>query len=474
MKPHRFPAFVAIVAMLSACGGGGGSSGGGNTGGVTPTPAPSTAGCDLASRKAWVLGQLNEWYLFPESFDASVNPASYPDVQSYIDALVAPARALSKDRYFTYITSIAQENAFYQSGSSAGFGIRLSYDTVNKRLFVMEAFEGAPALSAGIDRGTEITAIGTTPTTLVSVATLFAQGGSQAVSDALGPSTAGTTRTLTIVNNGVTTTVTVGKADYGITPVSARYGVKVLDNGGTKVGYVNLRTFIDTADPALRSAFAQFKAQGITQVVVDLRYNGGGLVSIGDLFSDLLRANNVGQVSRYLTYRASKASNNETRSFAAQAEAIASTKVAFIGTGGTASASEFVINSMSPYLGANNALIGANTYGKPVGQIALDKSSCDDRLRAIAFRIENAAHQGDYYTGLASVVPKTCAAADDLGHPLGDVNETSIRVALDFLAGRACTAISAGGQGAQGGSGANKLLTPENATTAQRETPGLF
>ncbi len=470
-----------MVAMLGACGGGGGggsATGGGSTavtgGGSTPTPTASTSGCDLASRKAWVLGQLSEWYLFPESLDTSVNPASYADVQSYIDALVAPARALSKDRFFTYITSIAQENAFYQSGSSAGFGIRLSYDTVNKRLFVAEAFEGAPGLSAGLDRGVEITAIGTSPSTLVPVATLFAQGGAQAVSDALGPTTAGTSRTLTIIKGGVTSTITVAKADYGITPVSDRYGAKVLNNGGTPVGYINLRTFIDTADPALRSAFQTFRSQGVTQVIVDLRYNGGGLVSIGDLFTDLLKGDKVGQVSRYLTYRPSKSANNETRLFAAQPQSIASTRIAFIGTGGTASASEFVINAMPPYLGTATALVGSNTYGKPVGQIALDKPACDDRLRAIAFRIENAAHNGDYYTGLASTMPVTCAAPDDLTHQLGDVNETSIKVALDFLAGRSCTPITAGGQSAQGGTGTRKLLTPDTATTAQREAPGSF
>jgi len=139
--------------MLTACGGGGGS-GGGNTagGGGTPTPTPTTAGCALSARQSWVLGQLNEWYLFPTLFDASVNPANHATVQSYIDALVAPARAQNKDRYFTYITSIAEENAFYQSGATAGFGIRLGYDTSANRVFVIEAFEGANALAAGMDR----------------------------------------------------------------------------------------------------------------------------------------------------------------------------------------------------------------------------------------------------------------------------------------------------------------------------------
>lgn len=479
MKLRKIPALLAIVAMLASCGDSGSGSGGTS---VTPTPTPTptstvAAGCSLRQRQDFALAALNEWYLFPTLMDTSANPASYTDVQGYIDALVAPARAQSKDRFFTYITSIAQENAFFNSGSSAGFGIRLSYDSTNRRLFVVEAFEGAPALTAGIDRGTEITAIGTSASTMQTVSSLFASGGSQAVSDALGPSTAGTTRVLRIVKSAITSDVTVAKADYALTPVSARYGAKVILDGTKKVGYVNLRTFIDTADPALRSAFANFKSQGVTEVIIDLRYNGGGLVSIAELFGDLLGGGRAGQVFDYTTFRAEKAAQyNTQKNFVTQPETITPTKIAFIGMGGSASASEMVMNEMRPYLGTNAALIGSNTYGKPVGQIAIDKTSCDDRLRIIAFRTENANHQGDYYTGLASVMEKTCAAADDIFHPLGDANETSVKGALDFLAGRSCTALTAqaGVQKAQTAAEANLLLMPMAPTPAQHETPGLF
>ncbi len=479
MNLRKLPALLAIVAMLASCGDSG-TSGGGSS--VTPTPAPTptptvAAGCSLRQRQDFALAALNEWYLFPTLMDQSANPANYTDVQGYIDALVAPARAQSKDRFFTYITSIAQENAFFNSGSSAGFGVRLAYDSTNRRLFVMEAFEGAPALAAGIDRGTEITAIGTSAGTMQTVSSLFASGGSQAVSDALGPSTAGTSRVLRIVNGATTSDVTVTKTDYTLTPVSSRYGAKVILDGTKKVGYVNLRTFIDTADPALRSAFANFKSQGVTEVIVDLRYNGGGLVSIAELFGDLLGGGRAGQVFDYTTFRVEKAAQyNTQKNFAAQTETITPTKIAFIGMAGTASASEMVMNEMRPYLGTNAALIGSNTYGKPVGQIAIDKTACDDRLRVIAFRTENANHQGDYYTGLASVMEKTCAAADDIFHPLGDANETSVKGALDFLAGRSCTAFTAqaGVQKAQAAQEANVLLMPMAPTPAQHETPGLF
>jgi carboxyl-terminal processing protease len=280
--------------------------------------------------------------------------------------------------------------------------------------------------------------------------------------------------------SGVQRTVNLAKALFEIDPVSDRYGARIITDGGRQVGYLNLRNFIGPAEPNLRAAFALFKAQGVTELIVDLRYNGGGLISIAELFGDLLGGGHTGQVFDYTTFRDSKASENESYVFQAQPEAIQPTRVAFIGTGSTASASEMVINGMVPYLGANMALIGSNTYGKPVGQIALDRPECDDRLRAIALKVENANHQGEYYTGLASTVGKTCRASDDISHQLGDPNEAMVRVALDFLAGRTCTAIASataptGGAAARARAPDRGVLVPEvPAGTIERELPGAF
>lgn len=483
MKYRRFGSVLSALALLSACGGGGGGSSSPPSGPISGTPAPTpsptpgtTAGCTLRERQDWAFAQLREWYLFPETLPTSLDPAPYATVQDYIDALTATARSQRRDRFFTYLTSIKEENAFYQSGASAGFGIRLSTDTAARRLFIAEAFEGAPALAAGIDRGTEILAIGTSEGNLKTVDSIIASEGAAGVTNALGPATAGTTRVLRISNASGVQTVTVTKADYDIPPVSSRYGAKILDDGGKKVGYVNLRTFISSADPALRQAFAGFRAQGITEVIVDLRYNGGGLVSIAELMGDLLGGNrSTSEVFSYTTFRAEKSQNNSSRNFNPQPQSVSSMKLAFIGTGGTASASELVINAFIPYLHASEALVGTNTYGKPVGQIALDKSACDDRLRVIAFRTENAAHQGDYYDGLATKVEASCQAADDTTKQLGDPAEASTRQALDFLAGRSCTKISSGGLSAQSvKEGRRELVIPENASTAQREVPGSF
>ena len=466
---------LAMASLLSACGGGGAAP---IAGGTPPSPPPTSGTCSLRDRQDWAAGVLREWYLFPETLPASLDPTPFGTVSDYVDALTATAITQRRDRFFSFVTSITEENAFLASGASAGFGVRLSFDATARRVTIAEAFEGAPALAAGIDRGTELVAIGTVGGTVRLVSDIIAAEGTAGVTNALGPSTAGLARVLRINNSGGTRDVTVTKTNFDLIPVSARYGAQVINDGGRQVAYINLRTFISSADNQLRTAFNQFRSQGITNFIVDFRYNGGGLVSTAELMGDLLGgARSTSDVYSVTTFRPEKASNNATKRFARPSQAVSPVRIAFIGTGSTASASELVINSMASYFGTNLALVGANTSGKPVGQIAIDRSACDDRFRVVAFSTQNSAGGGFYYDGLATTLANTCRAADDLTRPLGDPQEASVRQALNFIAGQSCTPISSGGQASQSvGAAATvpQLLTPLSPTVPQREVPGMF
>ncbi|HEX8512811.1 MAG TPA: S41 family peptidase [Allosphingosinicella sp.] len=453
---------LSAVALLSSCGGGGGGGGSGANPSPPvagpapappPPPPPAAIACSLRDRQDWAAAQLNEWYLFPELLAAGLNPDSFTTVKDYIDALVAPARAQNKDRFFTRISSMTDGDEFLGSGSSIGFGFLLSTDAAAGRAFVSESYEGAPALAANIDRGTEILAIGASASELKTVSSIIAAEGAEGVSAAFGAATVGLSRLLRVRDpNGTTRDVTLSKAAYTVDPVSNRYGALILNDNGKSVGYLNFRTFIGApAEAGLRGAFAQFRAQGITEVIVDLRYNGGGLTSTAALLSNLLQGNrSTSDVMSHVTFRASKSGNNSTTYFAPQPQSISATRIAFIATGSSRSASEAVMNVALPYLGANAALIGSDTAGKPVGQKFLDRPACDDRLIAVAFATRNANQQGDYYDGLASKFQSTCSAPDDIQRALGDPQEASIRAALDFLAGRPCAPISGGAAAASG------------------------
>ncbi len=490
MMTRALPACLMLV--LAACGGGGAPSAP-PTSAPTPSPTPAatppTAGqCSLRQRQQWAEAQIREWYLFPDDLPATINPAQFSSLDAFINALTANARAAGRDRFFTFATSIAEEDAFINRGQTAAFGIRLRYDDGRGDVFVVDSIETGPAFAAGIDRGAEITAIGATPETLRSVTSLYTLGGAPAVASAFGPDTPGTTRTIEFRSAGAVRTVTIAKTVFNIPPVSSRFGVQTLPDGaGGRVGYVNLRSFINSARAPLRDAFQGFRTAGIDRVIIDYRYNGGGLVDVAELTGDLLGRNRLPtDVFSFTRFRPSKSAENETRLFRPAAESIAPTALAFITSGDTASASELVINAMLPYLPGNLAMVGANTEGKPVGQIAIDNPACDDRLRIVAFATDNANRRGDYFSGMAPLVTisggRTCAAADDVTFAMGNPNEGFTAGALAALRGDGCTAIGAlartsvspGSVAGGGRAAASALLRASAPNPAQREMPGLF
>ena len=286
MSSTRLFLSVALSAVLVACTSGdppGGELAAGEInaapilvpGSVTPAPSPTPgtitpgtiggpstpgqpgSGCTLRERQDWAAAQIREWYLFPETLPAGLDPANYQTVQGYIDALTANARAQGRDRYFTHLASIAEEDAYYESGSTAAFGMRVQQLIGTDRQFIGDVYENTAASRAGLVRGDEIVAIGTTPSTMETVTAITAQDGAYGVTIAMGPPDVGVSRTLQLRGVGGSRTVTLTKTEFDIQPVSPNYGVRIIEEGGQKTGYLNLRTFISTADPQLRQAFRQ-------------------------------------------------------------------------------------------------------------------------------------------------------------------------------------------------------------------------
>lgn len=489
-SPNLITATLVAALLLSGCGGGGG---GGSAAQAPSTTVPPTSSqsCTLRDRQIWAEQQIREWYLFPEDLPVSLDPQPYSTVNAYIDALTATARAQNKDRYSTYVTSIVQENAYNASGQTAAFGIRLGYDSGSRTVTILDSYETGPAFMAGLTRGVRISAIGERTDSLISVSDLFARGGSAAVSEALGPSTAGVSRVIRYQPLvGPETTITVTKAEFNIPPISPTFGTQIINNGGQSIGYINLRTFIASAETPLREAFQRFRTAGVDRVVIDFRYNGGGLVSVAELMGDLMgRSRLTTDLFSRVAFRPSKSSQNSTHLFGVAPQSIAPKALTFITTGSTASASELVAAGMLPWTRGNISMVGQNSYGKPVGQIAIDRTACDDRLRVIAFAVQNADGDGDYYTGLKSVFDrrgeKTCAAQDTPTLAMGNPAEGQTAVALSVLSGASCAPISAsaglmsvvpdtdvpvGGPARFTG----LMLPSSTPSPAQRDMPGLY
>ena len=322
-------------------------------------------------------------------------------------------------------------------GQFVGFGFRNRTDP-GDRPFILDVFATSPAADADLRRGDEIVAVNE-GSGFVPVSESLASG--KTLTDLLGDAAAGVTRGLRILRGGTSVDVSMTKRTVTIDPVPDDFGVEVLPLAGTTgVGYVHLRSYISTADTQLRDAFAQFDALNLQYYIVDLRYNGGGLVSVSETINNLLGGDRTSADTQFRSvYNTSKAAQNSTTRFQPLAQSVGPVRIAFLTTDATASASEMNVNAMKPWVEV--AIVGGDTLGKPVGQVAFDLSGCSDRLRLIAFKTVNSANEGDYYTGLASTMRFACAANDTLDAPLGTVSDAMTRAALDWLATGACGAV---------------------------------
>ena len=240
-----------------------------------------------------------------------------------------------------------------------------------------------------------------------------------------------------------------------------------MGEGVPPVGYMELATFISTADSVFATVFAEFIAAGVDDVIIDMRYNGGGLVRTAELLGDYLGGfANDNLIFSNTEFNADRAAaNNRSEFFERRGSSIDLSRLIIVASTATASASELVTNSLIPY--ADVWIVGDNTFGKPVGQVGLE--FCDKILRPTSFRTTNADGDGDYFDGL----PVDCVAADTLDVPVGADNDPHIVAATTISATGGCPVASLPGV-PQKAESLMDLRRPDLAGPPEREYAGAF
>lgn len=393
---------VLGAALLAGCGGGSGGGG------------PRPTGCSVVEQNQFVYDTMLDIYLWNDEMPR-VDPADFDSPEALLEALKVP-----EDR-FSFIRSTAADDAFFGDGQFVGVGLRSDQPTPDE-LRIVEVFEGGPADGGGLQRGDRILSVNGRP-----IEDILADEGFSA---SLGPQEVGVEVDFTWrTTAGDEKSATVVKAVVTIPPVAA---VEILDTAAGELGYMEFRTFVEPAAGPLQDTFATFKAAGLEQVVIDLRYNSGGLLSIAELFADLAGgAGAEGNPIYTIEYNEENSDRNRTVLFRNRTNSLAPSRLLFITTDSSASASEMVINSLEPFYEV--VLVGAQTLGKPVGQVAVD--FCQKTLRPVSFRTVNALGEGDFFDGL----PVDCTAVDDLDTPLGDPTEASLAEAIHYAETGACS-----------------------------------
>lgn len=454
-----------IASLLTACGGGGGGGGGGGspTGDgpqvcaptnpyVADATAPTATGA-LANEKAWLRSYMDDAYLWYGEIPATnasnaafSNTADvYASLDNYFNALLTPALTASgapKDRFsFTYPTRAW--NDLINSGSSAGYGIEWYADAWNSvprgiRIATVEA--GSPAAAAGLQRGD----------LLVSADGASADSTSQAGIDtlnaALFPSATGQSHQFVFSRGGSNLPAqTIASAEVTKDPVPTR---SVIDSGGTRYGYIAFTDHIASSETQLIEAVEYLKGQAVQDLVLDLRYNGGGYLYLASELAYMIAGPTptAGKAFERLVYNSKRTADNDTTPFydvscildanfnCTSRQALPTlnlTRVSIITSGSTCSASEAIINGLNG-VGIDVRLIGDTTCGKPYGFTA--KDNCGISYFPIEFKGENAVGFSDYADGFTA----TCPASDDFAHALGDAGEGMLNAAIYNLQTGAC------------------------------------
>lgn len=215
---------------------------------------------------------------------------------------------------------------------------------------------------------------------------------------------------------------------------------KAIEHSGKKVGYIMYNGFASKQEEDLKNAFTNLASEQIDELVVDLRYNPGGSVATSQLLAGLIAGEHAGKIFGSMEYNAKLAKNNSQINIIDSGIRLGLSRVIFLVTKNSASASEMMINGLNPYMDV--VLIGSTTYGKNVGSFIVYDYIDNNRtknpnhtwaLLPITFGIANSEGFSDYGDGFSPNIelPETIS---NLGI-LGDVNEPLLKKALEVISG---------------------------------------
>ena len=493
-KPDRILGIVLVLSLV-ACGGGGGGGGGGNNpppGGwvmgvfqpftnfdalcVTPrsgidpfTQQPFPDGPGTATdQNHWLRSWTNDLYLWYREVP-DLNPALHT-TPAYFDLMMTTATTPSaqpKDKFHFSIAS-ADWFALSQSGAQVGYGAAwvILSGAPPRRLVVAFTEPGTAASTApaNLARGAEVLFVDG-----VDLVNVNSQAGVDTLNAGLFPAAGGEVHTFTVRDlGGAQRTFSMTSGVITSDPVQ---NVQVIATATGPVGYMLFNDHIAPSETQLIDAVTFLQAQMVTDLVLDLRYNGGGFLDIASEAAYMIAGagRTSGQTFELLQFNDKHPTRDPvtgqliapipfhqvSQGFSGlpnQALPNLDLGRVFVLTGpDTCSASESIINSLRG-VAVEVIQIGSTTCGKPYGFYPTD--NCGTTYFSIQFRGVNDMNFGDYAdgfspqntVGVAGVPVPGCSVADDFTRPLGDVTEGRLAAALRYREGQPCgpaTGISA-------------------------------
>ena len=479
----RFARWIAVATTLAAmvsCGGGGGRSteGAQSCSANNPFLADATGPtvtANLTVEKQWVHGYLDANYLWygeipnvnaaDPAFSVDTTSGFYSSIDNYFNALLTPVITPSgklKDQFsFTYPTRLWDE--LINGGSTAGWGIEWHYDMLDNTTGTINGIRVAfvqpnsPAATVGLQRGDLLVTIDNITASASNNPNAY-----NAIVSRLFPA-GGQTLRFEVSRNG-TTVVVFPTSSNNVTLTTVGQPTRITTTNNKRVGYLLFNDHLLTAEQPLIDAFASFASQPIDELVLDLRYNGGGYLYIASQVAYMIAGRPInsptaGTVFERTVFNSKRSSENSVTPFVDVScnpdpqtfncttsnplPLLGLSRVYVLTSASTCSASEAIINGLRG-VGIDVIQIGTITCGKPYGFFG--QSNCGISYFPMEFQGVNNANFGDYADGFqpdptgstTTNRVKGCTASDDLGDPLGSPNEAQLATALYHVTNGAC------------------------------------
>jgi len=398
---------LGLSVFVSACVDGG--SAGGNPGSIGNSNTAVDGGeCSVASVNQWVDDNMRDYYLYANQVPV-VNLQSYATSEELVYAL-----RVEPDVY-SYLTDQAQNEALVTNSSVTRFGFVLDPDS--QRLISVS--RGSPMDVAGAVRGDQITAING-----INYPDITDAQWNEFIRKPVDDLTA-TFDLLSV--DGTSRTITVTKGSYTEQTVHT-YGTRQIN--GANVGYMRIDSFRQTTADEINAAVDSFVDEGISELVLDLRYNGGGFTAVAlDLASQIVGSAFVGEVYAKHSYNGTYSDYDFVETIVEQPLNLNLPRVVVLATRNTASASEMIMNGIAPYIDV--VVIGSETNGKPFTSFAQD--TCGKRLHAMSSITTNSAQ----VSVLGGIAP-TCVVEDNNLYTTDSSNDALAGAAFQYIQSGVC------------------------------------
>lgn len=454
MNLQRLTLIVSILLSITACssGGGGSSDAGTNpatnsdagttTGGLTTGgDGTSTAGittisngsstsgvtdaidgggstdsgsdeCSIADVNQWVDDGMRDFYFYYDQVPV-VDLTQYNDPNTLIRALrVAPDR-------FSYVTDSAQQEALFEEGMTFGYGFRF-VRTSEGVVRTAAVYTESPAEDSGLRRGDILLAVNGISIDEITNAQW---------TEALGTSPEVRSPTFSVQGeDGLDRDIQITSAEYRL--LTVQQGKFFTTNAGRRIGYVHFLSYLGTAQAELNSVMAWLKDNAVDELILDLRFNGGGYTSIARQIGSQVAGPPVfNQVAEQLSFNDRYAEFNYTQEFDENNITLELLRLYVITSDITASASELTINALRPYIDVYT--VGNRTVGKPFASRGRDR--CGKRMQAVELLSTNA-------DGISVIngIPADCEAFDNYRGEQGTLEDSMFATTVNYLLNGLC------------------------------------